>query len=1392
MKRFISIVLIVCFAMTLVIAPQPVRAEGGVILPTPGTMVNLSPAYEPALIKGLTIHKDNPFLFDFIVDTGNDKKPGTSLGFKQDADRLIKYFFACLTIPEKDLWVNLSPYEKDRMVPDALGKTALGRDLLAQDYILKQLTASLIYPEKALGQDFWNRVYTKAQQMYGTSEIPVNTFNKVWILADKATVYEHNQTAFVVDGHLKVMLEEDYLALDKNKATVIASEAKQSHTISSQIIKEIILPELEKEVNTAKNFATLRQIFNSQILATWYKKNLKEALLNQVYGDKSTVKGIDNNNPKTNQDIYDQYIQAYKKGVFNYIKEEPSFPPTGGEGQGGGTTTPRKYFSGGYGSDLAMTVVKNDMAMARKASDSVGSQAFDVTATVGFNNAPVQTKDDSKAMTAGKVMKVFMPSLIALSLSGTQASASSMLPENYSVMSHPTISLLAIGVVGLAVAGIAKIKNLKKDQTVEEIHDAVMDGYYPDFISKSTSSAFMAFMVTVGIGSVSLLAYDGIWGAAKDTKYINNKVTAEQTLSEDDFTIIIKRQLTQYYHRLNFNLRPSHVQALLNQVEELHPTLSQEALDVLERNKIGVNPAYRKLLVGLQNKDWKSLLGLDFVKADEVLYRHLSGKSGDTQDSSDVLKMLHSIRSSDPLYNRALLLSKYVWKDVLDNLNENKRLLLMGELFRQWGMSRRDVEALVSVRGAMEQRLNLYVAKIALGRDSRELDYADNADLETQIEGFNEVVLNDSLAILRSDKSVEVRRKALNDLLWYMSEDTVRDMLKDPEDVQLFNQHLVELKSGSDLTSQAMTVEAIANATAKNGIFWGGALEARLKKITGDWSISEVDHASHPKDVVKEALLNPSASFYRVIRGQSTAERITTVDEMKRALGQTESFSLYKLIGDKSIFYILATDAAMIVAQKTIEYADKIDVKEGLEEILRDLTQHLNGSYGWQTRLKGGAIELEHNRTDRWRGGSYRDHYLLTLVKDQVKIDINGRVNAYSMLPAYLVPAQHVARGVEHISTPVDSRGNGMEVKGHGDMPPGTERMYGSLDDLVVRGGGETKGNVTSSAAILKIEIWTDNLDRTGVTIVMPPEALEGIRKTININDQGYVIGADLVRFQSSQAMMAAEDAYGKVLQEYATGTEETKRRLSDILHGERVVFISELFKSDLTRDAALNKFKSVIEKAIAEHASFERRLEFEVYEFDLYWTGLDKTRISNILLKIFHHGAEKEKSALNKLKRVAKGEKKRFLPEEISILMPEGLVDKQGEMSDVVREVASGFQEPVKQEERKVYGIYNRSTKKFTRIFPKESFRKHGRPDSAMPPGGIDLNAANMGLVVEKDVQGGVKVTFDPAMIERIRRDGVQSVVPVIINITPIADIRPLLGLAPRREEEERQLARS
>ncbi len=407
LKKVFSLGVLLCFFLTsLGPIPQAHAAGNELNLPVPGTMVNLSPAYEPALIKGLSVHQDNPFLFDFIVDTGNSKLTTSDPALKQEADRMIKYFFACLTIPEKDLWVNLSPYEKDRMIPQALGQTALGRDLLGQDYVLKQLTASLIYPEKGLGKDFWDRVYKKAQEMYGTSQVPVNTFNKVWVVADKAKVYEHNQTAFVVDGHLKVMLEEDYVALNK---AAPSRGTSQAHSIGSQIVREVILPEIEREVNAGQNFAQLRQIFNSLILATWYKKNLKDALFTQVYADKSTVNGVDLKDPSAKEKIYQQYVQAYKKGVFNYIKEETDTAAK--------QSIPRKYFSGGFVANLAMIVDRSPptgYAVSRPMNQFVRFDAVGIVNGSSRSSAQPAKNPPVVAPSAAMTIEIALPHQIDL------------------------------------------------------------------------------------------------------------------------------------------------------------------------------------------------------------------------------------------------------------------------------------------------------------------------------------------------------------------------------------------------------------------------------------------------------------------------------------------------------------------------------------------------------------------------------------------------------------------------------------------------------------------------------------------------------------------------------------------------------------------------------------------------------------------------------------------------------------------------------------------------------------------------------------------------------------------------------------------------------------------
>ena len=341
-SKFTASIVVFVFGLNMVITP--VSFAQAAFLPAAGSMVGLTAKFNPMIVKGVKLYPDNPFRFDFIVDAGDANLSQDQM--KDQGQKLISYFLASLTTPEKEMWVNLSPYEKQRIIPTSFGQTEMGMQLLAQDYMLKQIMATALYPEKELGKEFWKKVYAQAQEKFGTTDVPINTFNKVWIVPAKAVVYENAQTnsVFVVESSLKVMLEQDYLAANKNKAReqfglMDLPKVTEASAISSAIIKEIVVPALEKEVNEGKNFAALRQVYNSLILAAWYKNNLKNNVLAKAYVDRGKNLGVDVQDKEITQKIYHQYLRAYRKGVFNYIKEDIDSATQ--------TVIPHKYFSGG-------------------------------------------------------------------------------------------------------------------------------------------------------------------------------------------------------------------------------------------------------------------------------------------------------------------------------------------------------------------------------------------------------------------------------------------------------------------------------------------------------------------------------------------------------------------------------------------------------------------------------------------------------------------------------------------------------------------------------------------------------------------------------------------------------------------------------------------------------------------------------------------------------------------------------------------------------------------------------------------------------------------------------------------------------------------------------------
>jgi hypothetical protein len=331
------------------------------VLPPVGRRLACSEPFQPPVLQGMWLHPQDPFHFDFILNQGDGPvsraEPDGALeqtGIRQQSRKLLKYFLAALTIPQDELWVNLSPDGSDRIVPEAFGRTQMGRDMLAQDYLLKQLTASLMYPEQGVGKAFWEQVYQKIDQRYpqalardADGFLDLMQAGKVWIVPDTAELYTRGDQVVILNSRLKVMMEREYLQ------TQAAGGEMSDET--SAIVEKIIIPALEKEVNTGRHFAPLRQIYHSMILATWFKRNLAQSLLNQQYADRKKVLGVHIQDPQAARKIFKQYLASFRQGVFDYIREDYDTQTR--------TVIPRRYFAGGLGfTDFAMRVTRDQAA----------------------------------------------------------------------------------------------------------------------------------------------------------------------------------------------------------------------------------------------------------------------------------------------------------------------------------------------------------------------------------------------------------------------------------------------------------------------------------------------------------------------------------------------------------------------------------------------------------------------------------------------------------------------------------------------------------------------------------------------------------------------------------------------------------------------------------------------------------------------------------------------------------------------------------------------------------------------------------------------------------------------------------------------------------------------
>ena len=255
-------------------------------LPSPVKLLKASNDFQPPMLKGIYFDSQNPFDIQFLLDPGDSRLSKRKR--QEQAAVQVRYFLAGLVTPAERLWVNLSPHEKDKVIAQEHETTELGRDMLKDDYLLKQFTSSLTHPDTDIGKQYWNNIDLPKQQQD----------NKIWIKPGKIDLYSKEGFAVIDSANLKV--ESQFKGTNCNAMITAVS----------------------KEVNNGKNFTRVRQLYHSLILSSWFKNQVKEGLYKK-YTNSSKVKGINITDTRIKDQVYSLYKKSFEKGVYNITKKSP-------------------------------------------------------------------------------------------------------------------------------------------------------------------------------------------------------------------------------------------------------------------------------------------------------------------------------------------------------------------------------------------------------------------------------------------------------------------------------------------------------------------------------------------------------------------------------------------------------------------------------------------------------------------------------------------------------------------------------------------------------------------------------------------------------------------------------------------------------------------------------------------------------------------------------------------------------------------------------------------------------------------------------------------------------------------------------------------------------------
>ncbi|MGW5423211.1 LAETG motif-containing sortase-dependent surface protein [Streptomyces sp. NPDC003943] len=222
--------------------------------------------------------------------------------------------FTWLALTPDKFWVNLNPDEPDRVMDAKFASTDAGRVLLEADLQMKHDFYAAMDPKTELGKRYWAAL-PKANGN------PCMPGLRNWIEPKPAVVREQDGGVYILDAPLALKSVAQKTVTHGPGAPICDPDPAQIKA-AQKVIDSTIVPEVEKIINTAPQYADLRRVYTSRVAAEWIRQQdaKKESDFRPIINS-NDVKRWPLRAPNQNWDkdeLFKRYRKIFTEGEFTY------------------------------------------------------------------------------------------------------------------------------------------------------------------------------------------------------------------------------------------------------------------------------------------------------------------------------------------------------------------------------------------------------------------------------------------------------------------------------------------------------------------------------------------------------------------------------------------------------------------------------------------------------------------------------------------------------------------------------------------------------------------------------------------------------------------------------------------------------------------------------------------------------------------------------------------------------------------------------------------------------------------------------------------------------------------------------------------------------------------